>query len=757
MSDNTPSPPASPTFSLSSDSGDDEPSMEPPVEPPPILPKNTAVQEEPALSLQNSTQKDDAEPVDEWLAYKNDDGKMYFYNEKTEENVWELPKGVDRYIDMEDERVVVLGAGEQQSVGVEAITTTGARTEMKTETETATETRKRETTTTTPAPSVNPLTAAMEFLEEKDAVLEPNCMKHVAIARENGANQEELLKALVKGYVNVPGEIGIMASWLRELEGDTEAHRKTVKDSVTGSIEACLKENFTEEVAQQILDMEGSELGWVGEMLKNEDWMRMLIRLQKNNKDSALLTYFLTQISKLGHHHLLLNQTDNFLVFNNMLENMLLKLANATTVAEGDETLGTLRKICLSMPHVFWYSKAQLKALLQNEATPEAAREKFQTLYDELNLAAQTGDIDLGEGGAGEGGVGVEKRRRATEMSLFLSDLQQEARKRRKSEYDSELPKLLHEVVRRRALRISQDENTFCRLESIVGGGEGGKENNVRRARSEPVATMAFFECIFSPGGGGHAGAAGPGGRRLFKSAVAYLEKVCECEEGGLGEAAVACEKLESVVKFTPRVEGEGAEADIVKAARKSWAAGVGIIIWGKLFVSNPDFPESAGYPTFVPGLLQLTRLVAQSWPEECAPACLNLVSCVFLQNPALGGGKDGATGCTEKQNRGIKEQCLRLLLFLMPWGWTLVLRFLTQESLKGSDGGGGSNLDESLIRYFFEKFVGAYGGGGGEGFDAGFIAALKKLLRTEGVNTALGRGVAAATKAKLKTLLNAK
>ncbi|GMH76550.1 hypothetical protein TL16_g07121 [Triparma laevis f. inornata] len=532
-----------------------------------------------------SPQKNDSEAVDDWLAYKNEEEKMYFYNEKTGGNVWELPHGVDRYIDMDDgERLVILG--ECGGEGVESVEEEVKLVDSKKE-------------AGAEGVQVDPVTVAMEFLEGKDAVLEPNCMKHVAVAREGGGNQADILKTLVKGYCNVPGEIGIMAGWLKELEGDTEQHKKIVKDSVTTSIEACLKENFSEDEAQQILEMEGSELGWVGEMLKNEDWMRMLIRLQKNNKDSALLTYFLTQISKLGHHHLLLNQTDNFLVFNNMLEHMLLKLAKAKTTGEGDETLGVLRKICLSMPHVFWYSRCQLKSLLEDESCPEEAKEKFQTLYDELNLAAQTGDIDL--------------------------------------------------------------------------------------------------------------------------------------------------------VKFTPSFEGNGAEAEIVKAVRESWAAGVGTMIWAKLFSSEEVFLEGTQYPTFVPGLLELTRLVAGLWPGECAPACFDLVAGIFLQKPPLGGGKDGSSGCTEKQNRGIKEQCLRLMLFLMPWVGSLVLKFLTEEGEKGAI----SNFDESLIRYYFGLFVGSYGGVAG--FESAFVGGIKRLLRTPNCSVALSRGAAATTKAKLKNMLNAK
>lgn len=75
--------------------------------------------------------------------------------------------------------------------------------------------------------------------------------------------------------------------------------------------------------------MDKTELVWINSMLKEEAWMKMLVRLRASHKDSALLTYFLTQMSKAGHHSLLHGQTDNFGVFHGLLGHMLSELAAA--------------------------------------------------------------------------------------------------------------------------------------------------------------------------------------------------------------------------------------------------------------------------------------------------------------------------------------------------------------------------------------------------------------------------------------------
>ena len=65
--------------------------------------------------------------------------------------------------------------------------------------------------------------------------------------------------------------------------------------------------------------------------------MKMLVRLRSKHKDSALLTYFLTRMSKAGHHALLHGQTDNFGVFHGLLGHMLSALASASEGREADE------------------------------------------------------------------------------------------------------------------------------------------------------------------------------------------------------------------------------------------------------------------------------------------------------------------------------------------------------------------------------------------------------------------------------------
>lgn len=63
---------------------------------------------------------------------------------------------------------------------------------------------------------------------------------------------------------------------------------------------------------------------------------------------------------------------------------------------------------------------------------------------------------------------------------------------------------------------------------------------------------------------------------------MSYVSKVTGSDAAALGDAARACEELEALVKFVPRMEGEGPEADVVRAAMRSWVAAAGIMIWSR-------------------------------------------------------------------------------------------------------------------------------------------------------------------------------
>ena len=146
--------------------------------------------------------------------------------------LWELPPGVKSYVDTEDnDKVVEVVESSVESSSVPPASLpepTAGSVEAPPPTPTP-------TSTLTPATS-------LAFLSTKDAVLDPSCMSHVAAATSSGASQTEVVNTLIKSYSNIPGEVALLAGWLKELQGNTAEHKSSVVGAVVESVQECLLE-----------------------------------------------------------------------------------------------------------------------------------------------------------------------------------------------------------------------------------------------------------------------------------------------------------------------------------------------------------------------------------------------------------------------------------------------------------------------------------------------------------------------------------
>ena len=173
------------------------------------------------------------------------------------------------------------------------------------------------------------------------------------------------------------------------------------------------------------------------------------------------------------------------------------------------------REACLSAPRTWSYGRAQLARLLDDESMGTAARRRFGDLKDEvsitaprqglviraitlrfaphaiyrltlfcsslrsslslqLDVAALTGELGVETQGGGNA-TGKADKRKATELSLFLSDLRRESEGKRSRMtadgdpgYPPTLPSLLYGVVRLRAMDLVQDESKLRELASTL-------------------------------------------------------------------------------------------------------------------------------------------------------------------------------------------------------------------------------------------------------------------------------------------------
>lgn len=673
--------------------------------------------------------------IDEWCAFKHEEsGRIYYCNDayKGGEAVWELPEGVKKYIDTEDgDREVWLESGrgtDEEGLSGDGFDTVGT-TFGATDASGAASTLRaasvvydgeggsseiirdvakdgviQASRVDDKAVGLQSSAAAADswnFFKKKDAILEPACLSHVKKVREAGVGgdggnvDDSVIASLVESYTSLPNECGIMCSWLRDLEGDTVEHREGVKKIYEKIIRDTLFEGFSAEKADHILQMDKEEVGFLDNILGDKCWRKMLIDLQGEHKDSALLTYCLKKISKRGHHDELAGQTDYFSVFNGMLISEIKAFVTADFEVSGcfgnkmmtefDRSLVNLVKICLSAPHVFMYSKAVVEKLLAAEGLGENAAMRLKMLLRRLHAAVTIGDVDYE--GFGETGGG-EERKRAAEVGLFLASNPIEKRAKR-----GRLGECVENIVRRKSMGMVQE---FVTLETAARSLQEEGEDGLKVVRGQPGFVLIMLELIFSP--------KDRVSNNDMRKAAAKLLGMVDGGEEGLSElllaCGVSCEGLEGVLSFDleGRDNDHAALADlrdeevVWRGIVGSSIVTLGVLVWARVFSDSSDFVNSTSYPTTTTGLLSVARLGAQKW-DSCHMAAFDLVVGIFRQEPV---------NVTENQIRGIKEQCLRCLLFLLSRGHVIpVANYVSEEVTRE-----GGKMEESLIRYFFEGLI---------------------------------------------------
>jgi len=159
------------------------------------------------------------------------------------------------------------------------------------------------------------------------------------------------------------------------------------------------------------------------------------------------------------------------------------------------------------------------------------------------------------------------------------------------------------------------------------------------------------------------------------------------------------CEQVEKLVSFTTCEEiSERENASIGRQlsaiAIKHATVARGFILWAADRSQDSNFVASASYPTLVPGILSLARIIAKFHPfarDDVLELALS-----FLKH---GSGDVDTEEMSYQKLADIKEQCLRLLLVLSTLGFADVvfkkLKVLIDKSVNSVV------VDSGLLRYF--------------------------------------------------------
>jgi hypothetical protein len=708
-----------------------------------------------------AAEKTTEEVVSQWIAYKDEEGREYYYNSSTGETQWEKPdEQVVSAEDMEvhEEQVGTeatdesanngdldrgLNDAEGESVQVEM---EGDGERHRSPKDDTSETTKQKSPEEWVDPEILRVQEAEAALNQTDSILEPSCIKNVAeVVRSEGGQPQKAITSLIDNYHGQTAICGLLGRWLADFrtaatssagtptDGPSQASTDAVREITQGVISRFVKERFSKETGDRILNLSKAEAAFLEEMMDSSRWRKLLIDLSAVHKGSAVLIYCLQAISKRGHHREIakrVNQSDHFAVFNAMLQSELTIIGNISVSAQSDissaveldDLVDDLVMACCSTSYTYLYSMEMLRHL-ETRALEVVGDNKGSRLYRAIrkwHALSQSLEIAMIDPSAPSNASGTSHlfRKRRLDVALTTSELHQSERRRPKNDPESnerhlvngngtrrQLETALLSFLRRHSVGMQLDDAV---LDSLLPSGIDitSFADTGRLLIEHPVAIKALLEHLFKPGS---TRVVAPVLRnkcaRLLAFAVLAAEKAAG-EDGGMTDdysdevaltrmivqASQLCEQLETMVSFLVLFDqtksGTSPGEKLCSLALNCAAIAQGVVIWAEAFTHGTDFASSPAFPTISVSILSLLRTISMKHPFTRKRVVDVAVNFLGHSNQDI----------SYQKVTTIKEQSIRLLIILLLEGEIpdVLGRLCHKMEQHGS-----SDLDASLIRYF--------------------------------------------------------
>lgn len=239
----------------------------------------------------------DGEEIGEgWIAYKDDEGRTYYYNSVSEETQWERPD-IQTNISKPNDNAKRDDEGDY----IMDASPTASDREDEAEAETETKETADDNTTTAQEEKDDPVTKAENFLKEPDAILESQVFDHIStLVTEMGPQAGgKVMYSLMNGYQGETAICGLMGLWLAELKASSASFGKSTAASAAGEeenqkkrfdqgadaardvveqvVNRLAKEKFTKDGGDDIMKLSKSEVAFLDAMIDSERWRNLLV------------------------------------------------------------------------------------------------------------------------------------------------------------------------------------------------------------------------------------------------------------------------------------------------------------------------------------------------------------------------------------------------------------------------------------------------------------------------------------------------
>mmetsp|Transcript_3943 Transcript_3943/g.6029 ORF Transcript_3943/g.6029 Transcript_3943/m.6029 type:complete len:1253 (-) Transcript_3943:27-3785(-) len=712
-----------------------------------------------------------------WSKHLDKDGRQYYYNEDTGETQWDKPDDYEVKEDAKRDQEDNKESSEEPLTSHEQKIKQGD--EMAKEKEPEID------------PAIKKIQDAEAVLNGTDAIMEPGCFTNVGELISGLGGQkggQKAMQSLVTSFHGQTAVCGVLGLWLADLmatssarnkkkeEDDKKTNQKIAKapfqndyhdhtdpfekasNHVRSAVEQVVtniaKERFTKTGGDNIFNLDRNESRFLDEMMKSSVWRRLLIDLYANHRESILLTWCLTSISKGGHHREIATRitiSDHFPVYSAMLASEFAVVGNGGELQGMRDLIQDLRRTCTGTAYTALFATEVLRYLVETAKEKQKTSaettmrrlvtsiRKWTRLREELEAAM----VDPSVSAQTTEGSSVHRKRRR-DFALTVSELHQRQRRRLRPPTNSDEGEIQENVNEKdpqkdalesaltKVLLLYSESKTFdnTMLDHLLEGETLGNHNIGKILTLHPLAIKGLLGHLYLPGSKRAASELTRSKcARLLALAVLSAEEATaslnsnlyenghRSEDGNIDEdkrkareddlksmllvGSRMCELVENMVSFQIASPKELENISMSKDAStgvklcclavKSAPVAQGVVLWAEKLVMESEFTTSASYPTLSPCILSLLRMTSQHHPFT-RPTVLDIASS-FLGH--------SNTEISFQKLTELKEQALRLLLFLLIQGEVVSVLGDMATRLKKPTTGPETNLDASLIRYF--------------------------------------------------------
>lgn len=193
-----------------------------------------------------------------WTRYQDDDGRDYYYNSVTQLTQWEMPEGFEEEKEENNNNLISLDQRNRakQSNESDDVTTEQNVSVQSKDLKKGNNISKQDSDTVSEQDLIarDPISTAQNALEQTDSVLEIDAVHHVFTLLEH-EDPNDIMKTMVNSYHGTTAICGVLSRWLLELKNANSSIPSTTSISSlqdSPSVQSANAESIRDIITQDI-------------------------------------------------------------------------------------------------------------------------------------------------------------------------------------------------------------------------------------------------------------------------------------------------------------------------------------------------------------------------------------------------------------------------------------------------------------------------------------------------------------------------